>query len=56
MRNALIEQNVTSKDVMVRCMSSAGEPMTENVQKFFLDLWGVKIRSHLGMTEMGMIW
>jgi acetyl-CoA synthetase len=38
----------------VRCASSAGEPLTPDVNAWALEAFGVEVRDHYGQTEIGM--
>ncbi|MEV1294571.1 AMP-binding protein [Pseudonocardia sp. NPDC049635] len=42
-------------DLALRCLSSAGEPLTPDIPEWFEDRIGVTVRDHYGQTEQGMM-
>ena len=44
-----------SSQLPLRCASSAGEPLTSEINDWAVSALGVEIRDHYGQTEMGML-
>lgn len=44
-----------SSDLKLRCASSAGEPLTQEVNGWARDALGVEVHDHYGLTEAGMV-
>ena len=47
--------DILSKDFSIRCMSSAGEPLTPDVNQWALKFFGIPVHDHYGQTEASMI-
>ena len=47
--------NILSKEFSIRCMSSAGEPLTPDVNQWALKFFGIPVHDHYGQTEASMI-
>jgi acetyl-CoA synthetase len=43
------------RDIALRCASSAGEPLTPDVNEWAVDALGVPVHDHYGQTEAGML-
>jgi acetyl-CoA synthetase len=51
LRAALLDK----PDLQLRCASSAGEPLTSDVNAWAIGALGVEVRDHYGQTETGML-
>ena len=52
LRNA---QASMPQDLVLRCLSSAGEPLNPDVVAWAEETFGVPVRDHYGQTELGMV-
>jgi acetyl-CoA synthetase len=52
---ALRTSNSAPKNVKLRCASSAGEPLTPEVNEWAVEALGLSVHDHYGQTEVGML-
>ncbi|WCK80163.1 AMP-binding protein [Agrobacterium fabrum] len=52
---SLIGSGITPPPLNIRCASSAGEPLTPEVNAWSKDTLGVLVHDHFGQTEAGML-
>lgn len=54
-RSLRTAQVAVPRDLKLRCASSAGEPLTPEVNEWAVDALGVSVHDHYGQTEAGML-
>jgi acetyl-CoA synthetase len=52
---AMRTSGIAPSNIKLRCASSAGEPLTPEVNEWSIAAFGVAVHDHYGQTEMGML-